>query len=314
MKATKQLRKPSVRRAPARRSPWIPFALGVVISLPFHALLIALLAGWSIPTGSIGNAPEATEMVIALAPLPRVDSPQPVAAVASETTPFVDAASSDASASPSLALADDGGGESLRPAGLSAGSGGGSGGTGASVQFFGSAGKGRRIGFAVDCSGSMLAGGRLRRAQEELIRSIEGLPDYVSVCVAFFNDGCVTAPAPAVPGAVDIRGYAKVRPGMIAALRHWMQQVPAKGGTRPARAIRYLFDQGDPPDVIFLLSDGEIESEEVESILSVDKNRGPAPVHTVLFNLSGNDGGESLRHVANETGGTFSRTRPEVAP
>lgn len=299
-------------RTPPRRrggSRWTPFLLGLVVSLPLHALLVAILAGWHRPTGSIGQSDAPREIVLALAPVVRESVAETVPTPSIES-PMVTGSVPDAQSSTSPGLTDAGGADDpTRQAGIIAGSGGGGGAGGANITFFGAGGKGKRIGFAVDSSGSMLAGSRLRHAQEELIRSVSELPDYVSVCVAFFNDVCV-APPPPIAGATDIRGYAKVRPGMIVALRHWLQQVPAKGGTRPARAIRHLFEQGDPPDVIFLLSDGEIPEEEVESILAINTRQGPAPIHCISFDASENATGNSLRRIAEATGGTFTATRP----
>lgn len=279
----------------------------MIVSLPFHALLVAILAGWSVPSGSIGRSDEpAVDIVVALAPVSRDAAPAAADTPSVDTQPFVESSELLDPAPPSITLVTEGGGQSIRPAGIVASGGGGAGG-GAEVRFFGSAGKGRRIGYAVDSSGSMLAAGRLIRARAELARSIGSLPDYVSVCIAFFSEDCVTPPPPVV-GGEDIRGFVKARPEKTDALRAWMQTVSAKGGTRPSRAIRHLFNYRDPPDVIFLLSDGEINEEEVEAILSINRARGPAPIHCILFNAGDSDQGQSLQRIAQETGGTFRRT------
>lgn len=291
-----------------RRSWWRPFLLGLVVSLPLHALVVIILAGWHRPTGSIGQGEAPREITVALAPTRREAQDAPSASP-EQQSPAVDAPALQPAPSPGLAEA--GGAQDVRPAGLLAGTGGGGGASGVDVTFFGAGGKGRRIAFAVDCSGSMLTGGRLRAAQEELVRAVSDLPDYVSVCVTFFNDGCVSPPPPPAPGVVDVRGYAKVRAGMLAALRHWMQDVPARGGTRPSKAMGYIFDQGDPPDIVFLLSDGEIAEEEVESILALNRRHGPAPIHCISFGDGGAAGFPLFRRIAQSTGGTFTEVRPD---
>ncbi|MDA1007931.1 MAG: VWA domain-containing protein [Planctomycetota bacterium] len=294
----------------------------MLVSLPFHALMFAVLAGWTVPTGSIGKSDEPTEYVIALAPRTPLRNDAKASAPGSSGQPLLGSSSSGFSQSPTKSepasplLGNVGTDPGDLPSGLAAGGSGdgnsAGGGAGSDVRFFGAGGKGKRIGFAVDCSGSMMTAGRLRLAQEELVRSISQLPDYVSVCVVFFNDKCVPAPPPSVPGAVDIQGYSKVRSGMIAAMRMWMKSVDPHGGTRPRFAIQHLFDQDQVPDVIFMLSDGEIEDDEVEKILAINRKRGPAPIHCIRFGLQGDPGAGSLQRIANETHGSYVELVPSA--
>lgn len=196
------------------------------------------------------------------------------------------------------------GAEGLFASGGGGGDGGLGDGMGASTTFFGVSGRGKRIGYVVDKSGSMGIDGRMRQAKAEIIRSIAVLPDFASVCVALFDDDFQT---------VDREGgFVKCREGMITRLKTWIEGVAQSGGTNPVPAFQYLFSRRERPDVVFFMSDGEIPPDAADEILRLNR-RGPNTViHCIAFGQAAATA--PLRRIASETGGTFSVSSSRGVP
>lgn len=196
------------------------------------------------------------------------------------------------------------GAEGLFASGGGGGTGGIGDGMGASTSFFGVSGRGKRVGYVVDKSGSMGIDGRMRQAKIEIIKSITALPDFASVCVALFDDDFQT---------VDREGgFVKCRAGSIMKIKTWIEGIVQSGGTNPVPAFQYLFSRRDRPDVVFFMSDGEIPPDAADEILRLNR-RGPNTViHCIAFGQAAATA--PLRRIAGETGGTFSVSMSRAAP
>jgi hypothetical protein len=314
MKMRGILRKGEARVRPRSPRIWI----GLAISLPIHAILIAILARIEVRvgTGSETPGPMVEVAVVNEQPLEQAQtspsSPSPEIAPAESLGETPDAGSidlpdllgnSEADATAVIAavpkllastgavtLSGSGGGSSQ----------GGPAGSGIGTSFFGVKARGRRIGYVVDKSGSMgtltAGGNRFLTAAWELNRSVSMLPDYASVCIALYDGGLVTMD-PKV-------GFIKCRREAVEKLKEWLRSISPAGTTDPVPAFKFLFSRDERPDSVFFMSDGEFPMEAAEQILRLNR-RGPNTViHCIAF---GKDAATApLRRVATETGGRFS--------
>ncbi len=304
--------KGSTRRRTSRI--WI----GLAISLPIHAVLIAILARIEVGFGS-GAGPAEPAVEVAVVNEQPLDTPQeappgpaqelkPMESFEVPDTGVLDLpdllGNSQADASAVIAavpriFASTGAVSS----GSRVGSGGSPGvgaGSGAGTSFFGVKTRGRRIGYVVDKSGSMAtptsAGNRFMTAAWELDRSVSMLPDYASVCIALYDGGLVTMDPEA--------GFIKCRRESVEKLKEWLRSITPAGTTNPVPAFRFLFSRNERPDSVFFMSDGEFPMDAADEILRLNR-RGPNTViHCIAF---GKDAATApLRRVATETGGRFS--------
>jgi len=291
--------------------------IGLAISLPIHAILLVILSSIGVGVGeSTGNATPSFEVALIDAdPLePSADSSM----AGGDATPEVRPPQADANSSdPSIfglpdPTGNDQGDAAIVSAGaeglFSTGGGGGDGGlgdgTGATTTFFGVSGRGKRVGYVVDKSGSMGIDGRMRKAKGEIIQSITALPDFASVCVAMFDDDFQTIDRE--------RGFVKCRDASMARLKMWVESVAQSGGTNPVPAFQFLFSRTERPDVVFFMSDGEIPPDAADEILRLNR-RGPNTViHCIAFGQAAATA--PLRRIASETGGTFSISASRQAP
>lgn len=133
----------------------------------------------------------------------------------------------------------------------------------AGVTFFGARGYGNDFVFVMDVSGSMgeRNGGRLKRAQDELIKSIRQLQPENRFYLIVFNSGARQM--------FGNKGKAKL---ITATLENksrvigWIRKLKPGGGTNPTAALELAGSLG--PDAVFFLSDGafdyEASNEELE--------------------------------------------------
>lgn len=299
-------------KSPQRRGgiPWL--WIGLAVSLPLHAILLAVLARIDSGIGaSEGNGVGNSPVTIALHEPTDFEPLEGDSASDDTTTPEVSqgASSGSGSAADAFGLPEavgNSGGDAIAAAqgpagGMSAvGGGGGDGGfgsgAGSGTKFFGVAGRGKRIGYVLDKSGSMGTDRRLFIAMNELRSSIAALPDFASVCVALFDDGVTTMDPE--------NGFVKCHASDLAELRKWLSQIGPGGGTNPIPAFELLFSRRERPDAVYFMSDGEIPSDAADEILRLNR-RGPnSVIHCIAFGQAAATA--PLRRIASETGGTFS--------
>ena len=288
--------------------------IGLAISLPMHAILLAILSSISVGIGtSTGKGISTIEVsLIDAEPLqPSPDSSSSGTVATPEVRPEEDAANSADSNMFGLPAptGNDQGDEAVLSSGaegmFASGGGGGDGGigdgTGATTTFFGVSGRGKKIGYVVDKSGSMGIAGRMDQAKVEIIRSISELPDYTSVCIALFDEDFQTFDRD--------DGFVKCREGVTAKIKKWIRDVAQSGGTNPVSAFQFLFSRRERPDIVFFMSDGEIPPDAADEILRLNR-RGPNTViHCIAFGQAAATA--PLRRIASETGGTFSISVPK---
>jgi hypothetical protein len=202
--------------------------------------------------------------------------------------------------------------------GFGDGEGDGDGGGGAS--FFGSNRKGKRVAFLVDYSGSMgsdIDGGsttRMQALKKELVRSIQGLSKGMKFTVIFFSHHAWTleteGPDYADNGWNGL-GDPPVAPWYPASERlkdsvsNQVKSMPAQGNTNWYSPLKVALTMNPPPNIIYLLSDGE--PRDGDSVLfDLDElNPRHIPIDTIAFELPGSPAG-MLMEIAKTTGGKFS--------
>lgn len=304
-----------VEQTAHRRVSWI--WIGLAVSLPLHALLLALLSLFEVPIG-VPQARAEAEVEYTLLDLQPLEAAPDATVAGGEVSPEIRPAGEDNNASDPTRFGlpdptgNDGGEADAVSTGaeglFSSGGGGGSGGlgegSGAATTFFGVSGRGRRYGYVVDKSGSMGMQGRMQRAKEEIVRSISALPDFASACITLFDDNFTTLDRE--------RGFLKCRDDTVRQYREWIEKVAQGGGTNPIPAFEFLFTRPERPDVVFFMSDGEIPPDAADEILRLNR-RGPNTViHCIAFGQAAATA--PLRRIASETGGTFTVATHGASP
>lgn len=308
--------RPHASRTTRRRGNAISWIwIGLAVSLPLHALLLVILSRIDSGIGlGDGDGIGGSSVTIALNDPTEFEPTDEDSSSGDATTPAIASGERSGSADDSQniglpeARGNDGSDASAVAAGEAgvfsvAGGGGGEGGfgsgAGSGTTFFGVAGRGKRIGYVVDKSGSMGSAGRIHVALEELRNSVAALPDFASVCIALFDDGFATVDPES--------GFVKCHPSDLAKLRTWLANIAPGGGTNPVPAFAFLFSRRDRPDAVFFMSDGEIPPDAADEILRLNR-RGPNTViHCIAYGQAA--ASAPLRRIAAETGGTFSITR-----
>ncbi len=171
---------------------------------------------------------------------------------------------------------------------------GGSNAGGGQVSFFGLEGKGKRLVYIVDKSGSM-QGKLLAAAKAELKRSIDSLPRGSRYAVYFFSGNTVR--------------YAKSmdkRHDLVRATRrrnkdvfNWVDGIVAMGSTEPLTALMGALSL--EPDVIYFLTDGEFDPLIIEKVTESNKS-SKIQIHCIGF---GNSGRVLLRDLSKRNYGQF---------
>jgi len=139
------------------------------------------------------------------------------------------------------------------------------------ATFFGRSGDGKSVCFLCDNSNSYRDGG-FHMVLDELARAVDGLRADQSFFVVFFSDAAypLLHPAPAntlVPATPDNKRK----------LRTWLQTVEmCRGGQGLQQAVTLA--AALEPDVVYLLSDGEMAGSVVDRVRDADF--GAATVHT----------------------------------
>ncbi len=300
--------------------------IGILVSLPVHLALVWGLSRFEQQRPSAFPQLSETAMALEIGP---ADAGQEAGGGGTSAVEFepvrsaVIGAVADATpqqsfslvrASPSLVAAPPtaGGGQGVLGAGIGRDMGRGSGnGNGAGegsgfgsvvkANLFGVSGSGRRIAYLIDKSASMrgIPPGdptRLEGAKDELLRSLRELPDFAEVCVVFFD----TSPH-ALP---DTPCFVRLSPRHRAMLEQWIGAVGAGGGTEPSGAFNLVMECGRRPDLVYILSDGDIAEQSYEAISAINQTGRPAVINTIAYGSP--DNAARLRRLAAQSGGISS--------
>jgi hypothetical protein len=163
-------------------------------------------------------------------------------------------------------------------------------GGGPKATFFGQRGRGGRIVYVIDRSGSMADSFDFLR--RELKRSINALHHNQKFHVILFNDGYLEMP-PA--RAVSAIGVNKRR------CFEFLDGIHPGGMTDPIPAMKQAFRK--EPDLIFFLTDGEFSPALVDELRKWNK-RKKVKIFTLAYIYA--SGANLLKRIAAENGGTYT--------
>lgn len=263
---------------------------GVIATLLLHALLVPILAlvtlEFRVGGGGRGEAEGPIEFaVITSAELasgadesvslsspaapeldePSLERPELTADVSSTAT-------LDDLTERSIEAPIDAGGGDL--ASLSEGLDGLGGGSGVGASFFGLEASGSRFAYIVDRSSSMQEMNRMARTQEELVRSIGGLPDSAQFVVVLYSDWAEPLTRPLRWSETSERGEREAARAI--------GKIETGGGTNPLPGFEMVFSMPTKPDAIYFMTDGRFPDDVPERVASLNAVYR-VPVHCVLF-------------------------------
>ncbi len=167
---------------------------------------------------------------------------------------------------------------------------------GANASFFGVRARGTRFAYIVDASGSMV-GERWEEARQQLIQSINDLPDYTSFSVCLFNSD------PILPDRDRTPVWLSAKEEHRSDFRTWVRGVRPAGSTNPVPAFTLIMKLKPRPDAIYFLTDGEFDETAPDVIVELNKQGRQVVVHTIAFVTE--EGAYLLRRIAEESGGTY---------
>tara|TARA_Y100001934_G_scaffold242167_1_gene297720 strand:+ start:117 stop:1124 length:1008 start_codon:yes stop_codon:yes gene_type:complete len=154
----------------------------------------------------------------------------------------------------------------------------------------------RNICIIAECSGSMTEGTKWPALKQEILETIESLmaPDKFQVC--FFNSAAIPFP----------RQKWRDPNRDLTALESWLEQISPSGGTVPLSAFTYIFQNIKPaPDVVFFVTDGSFDSNEVPQILRTVTNINGKNVVVNTICLGSKEGEIAMQDIAKQTGGKY---------
>ncbi len=280
---------------------WIMFSLPWMLSIALHALLIAL-AAMVIYATQIHREPEVYSLAgfdnddaqflkadeASLTPVAHAELPTPIVEIDRTQT---DLGSLDAEFSTmqnnDLSIVGIGGEANSGLDGwrvLSAGE------SGPKAEFFGQTGRGQRIVYVIDRSGSMA--GSFDFLRSELQRSIRDLKYSQKFHVILFN-GTITQ-APPIRLAANIAVNRK-------RCFDFLDQVQPEGKTEPIAAMRKAFSY--KPDLIFFLTDGEFDRALIDRLREWNRKKR-VRIFTLGYLYA--PGAELLKTIAADNNGTYT--------
>jgi hypothetical protein len=138
-----------------------------------------------------------------------------------------------------------------------------------------------------------MSGLPLQRAKEELIKSLQRLPQGLEFQIIFFDDLHHTFP---------LGGFAEVSEESLESAEQFISGIRSGGGTNVQLGMRRALGGTTRPDTVFLLTDGEFDPRTPEMIQTQNED-GQTRINTVAF--VDRAGEPLLRAIAAENKGDF---------
>ena len=162
-----------------------------------------------------------------------------------------------------------------------------------SLKFFGQSAVGQRFAFILDRSGSM-SGRRWFACTTQLQKALRSLPDTAEFFLVLFSNRDVEPPGQS--------GWVRADRDRIERVLAWVSGIHPGGGTDPESAFKRVFSMPYAPDVIYFLTDGELEGFTPATCASL---RGGAPTLVNTIALENGASAEALQGMAAQSGGQF---------
>ncbi len=174
------------------------------------------------------------------------------------------------------------------------------GGSGGAASFFGLESRGTRFVYIVDVSGSMRQAGKLGVLQQQLIASINGLPERARFNVIFYNDN-----AQILTGN---KKWLRAEGSQKRFAARIIRGVSSGGGTNPLPAFEAAFSLRPKPDAIFFMTDGVFPYDLAPEALRLNLSRGAlTPINTISF--ISREAADQLQRIAEQSGGVYTHVR-----
>lgn len=154
--------------------------------------------------------------------------------------------------------------------------------------------------YVLDCSGSM-SGAPLQSVKAELLGALKGMKPDVKFFIFFFSDTEIPLSIPGVRGDQLVTATRE----NVKNAEDWIRVTDQGGGTQPVSAMQRAIDL--KPELIFLLSDGQFDSSESQTIIDYNsRKRKGGRINAVgvaeqIF--------DTLKLIADKTGGVYYRAR-----
>lgn len=188
----------------------------------------------------------------------------------------------------SAAKSKSGSSKKGRGRGTGEGDGNGNGGT----SFFGKKLTVDSIAYVIDASGSM-QGARFRRARQELVNALKEMRKEQRFYIVFYTDK--TYPLYWPNAVAEMQAATPIN---LQKTGFWLEKAQTSGGTEPQEAMRIALAL--KPDVVFLLSDGDIPADTRAIVMQENKR---SIIHTIT--LGSNKGAVVMKQIASENKGEF---------
>ncbi len=162
-----------------------------------------------------------------------------------------------------------------------------------SLKFFGQEAVGQRFAFILDRSGSM-QGPRWRACRQQFERALRAMPEHADFAVVLFSHVDIEP-----PGQSD---WMRAERSRVESVMTWIGHVRPRGGTQPLTAFRRVFALASPPDIIYFLTDGDLEGFDASALARI---RGTATTVVNTIALENGESADALREIAAASGGQF---------
>lgn len=162
-----------------------------------------------------------------------------------------------------------------------------------SLKFFGQEAIGQRFAFILDRSGSM-EGARWTSCRRQFERALRAMPEHADFAVVLFSHVDLEPPGQSEWTRAD-------RPRVEDVIT-WIGRIRPRGGTRPTTAFQRVFSLASPPDVIYFLTDGDLEGFDASALARI---RGTATTVVNTIALENGESADALREIAAASGGQF---------
>jgi hypothetical protein len=159
---------------------------------------------------------------------------------------------------------------------------------------------GSNVVFILDNSMRMMTNGQSMIARQALAQAMESMSASQTFYVLLFHSG-------GYEGMPSL-GPVAATPENIRAMTNWLFNAGLRSGSDPTKAVQRALGLVPAPDLVWLLSAGEISDGMVDSIREANFSAN-AHINTVGFYTR--DGEAGLRRVANENRGTYRFVSPD---
>jgi Mg-chelatase subunit ChlD len=162
------------------------------------------------------------------------------------------------------------------------------------LRFFAQEAVGQRFAFILDMSGSM-RGTRWAACSRELAQALRAMPEDVEFFVVLFSTGLREPP--------EQGGWMKAERNNVERTVEWVDGIGPGGGTDPRPAFERVFGLPDVPDVVYFLTDGEVEGFTPDACAAL---RGSHPTIINTISLESQASVATLEAIATDSGGRYS--------